>query len=64
MVGPVRHSAQSIKHSATPTDVTQQSARSNFDGRSPRENYSLAATPAIPANSHRARASAMDLKRL
>jgi len=49
---------------ATPTDVTQQSARSNFDGRSPRENYSLAATPAIPANSHRARASAMDLKRL
>ena len=49
---------QSIKHSATPTDVTQQSARSKFDRRTAHVNYSLAATPAIPANSHQARASA------
>src|SRR5262245_14121956 len=37
---------------------TQQSARSKFDRRSVRVSYSLAAIPAIPANSHRARASA------
>ena len=56
--GPIAFARAGIECPAARTDITQQSARLRFDRRSARVSYSLAAIPAIPANSHRARASA------